>query len=1004
MKPVLLKIRGFTAFRDETVVEFAGRRLFVITGPTGAGKSSLLDAMTWALYGQVPRVGRSVKELVSQGERDMSVLFEFTVRGRGYRVARRYPGNTSTRLERLVDEQWVPVSDRAADVTREVETLLGMDYATFTRAIVLPQGDFDSFLRGDAKDRRAILSQLIGLSVYDEAGKIARARAGLHKTQAETIRTQLEKMPLAAPEVIAELRTREEQLAKESATLATRRKALEALGTLARAHHDAQKEAERAALSAREAEAELAESQRALTEATRTFEERTAAVARLTAEQAKLQYDPAEHDRLKAAVSLLDERVKAEAALAEARTHLVDARQASESAALAQRDAEARATAADATLHAATKAAHSAEVALAKAAGRAGRLREHLENSANIADAEATEAEAAARTQDQRLRDLTSLAQSIEAAERDLAAARSASQRAEKEQATRVKDAEKTRTARTKAEQKVAEARVALDAARAEDAAAHLRASLKVGDPCPVCGERIATLAKHAAPNLAKVTAALEASEAALAEARTSAEQSASALAAVTARVEECARAQTATEAHRSALDARLAEHGADAGALARALEGCHSEAVRLAEASAAKRTEARTHLGQAQALRETLARVPTAIVPTEVKRAPTDAASVLDDLTTALTGHASASSATQEAERAATAATTAAAACAREVEVTTSGVARAERAVTQAEQRLATLGGIEGDPKTVRDALARCEQQATRQRELASAIAAEREVLASADASRGAAATALERVMGVLKRRHDECGAAEAAAGDARRALGTAWLETLGEGEPTVRALKAVMETSEADRERVTRELITTTNSIAQAEAQREQADRMRADADEHQAQASLVGAVGLDLQGNRFIAYLLNESMQLLAADASERLANFTNGRYALVARDDAFLVVDHLNGDEERSVRTLSGGETFLASLALALALSEHLPEISGTGGAVSLDSLFLDEGFGALDAEALDLAVQGLETLAEGSRMIGVISHVEELSERLPDRIRVEKGSHGSIVVA
>ena len=64
MKPVLLKIRGFTAFRDETVVEFEGRRLFVITGPTGAGKSSLLDAMTWALYGQVPRVGRSVKELV----------------------------------------------------------------------------------------------------------------------------------------------------------------------------------------------------------------------------------------------------------------------------------------------------------------------------------------------------------------------------------------------------------------------------------------------------------------------------------------------------------------------------------------------------------------------------------------------------------------------------------------------------------------------------------------------------------------------------------------------------------------------------------------------------------------------------------------------------------------------------------------------------------------------------------------------------------------------------
>jgi len=1004
MKPVLLRIRGFTAFRDETVVEFGGRRLFVITGPTGAGKSSLLDAMTWALYGQVPRVGRSVKELVSQGERDMSVLFEFTVRGRGYRVARRYPGATSTRLERLVNEQWVPISDRAADVTREVETLLGMDYATFTRAIVLPQGDFDSFLRGDAKDRRAILSQLIGLSVYDEAGKIARARANLHKTQAETIRTQLEKMPLATPEVITQLREQEERLTRESEALAARRKALEALGTLARTHHDAQKEAERAALAARETEAELAESQRALAEATRTVEEHTTAVARLTAEQAKLQYDPAEHDRLKAAVALLDERVKAEAALAEARDQLVDARQVAGAAKAGQREAEARAKAADAALQTATKAAHSAEAALGKAAGRASRLREHLETAATTADADATEAEAAARTEDQRLRDLTSLAQSIEAADRDLAAARSASQRAEKEQATRAKDAEKSRAARTKAEQKATEARAAVDAARAEDAAAHLRASLKVGDPCPVCGEPITTLGKHAAPNLAKVAAALEASEAALAEARASAEQSASALAAAVARVDEYARALAATEAHRSALEARLDEHGVSDGALPRAIDKGRREATRLAEASEARRAEARAHLGQAQALRESLARVPAAIAPTEVKRAPADAAGVLDELARALDGYASAMSATQGAERTATQATSAAAACVREVEVATSGVSGAERVITQAEQRLASLGGVEGDPKTVRAALARCEQQATRQRELASSIATEREVLASADASRAAAAAAQERVAAVLKRRRDECGASEAVAATARGALGTAWRETLGEGEPTLRALKAVMDTLEADRERVTRELITSTNSIAQAESQREQADRMRGDAEEHQALGSLVGAVGLDLQGNRFIAYLLNESMQLLAADASERLANFTNGRYALIARDDAFLVVDHLNGDEERSVRTLSGGETFLASLALALALSEHLPEISGTGGAVSLDSLFLDEGFGALDAEALDLAVQGLETLAEGSRMIGVISHVEELSERLPDRIRVEKGSHGSIVVA
>ncbi len=82
--------------------------------------------------------------------------------------------------------------------------------------------------------------------------------------------------------------------------------------------------------------------------------------------------------------------------------------------------------------------------------------------------------------------------------------------------------------------------------------------------------------------------------------------------------------------------------------------------------------------------------------------------------------------------------------------------------------------------------------------------------------------------------------------------------------------------------------------------------------------------------------------------------------------------------------------------------ALPLSEHLPQLAGTGGAVSLDSLLLDEGFGSLDAESLDLAVQGLETLTGGHRMIGVISHVPELAERIPDRIEVLRGAHSSSI--
>ena len=109
-----------------------------------------------------------------------------------------------------------------------------------------------------------------------------------------------------------------------------------------------------------------------------------------------------------------------------------------------------------------------------------------------------------------------------------------------------------------------------------------------------------------------------------------------------------------------------------------------------------------------------------------------------------------------------------------------------------------------------------------------------------------------------------------------------------------------------------------------------------------------------------------------------------------------------IDRLNGDERRSVRTLSGGETFLASLALALALSERLPEIAGHGGAMSLESLFLDEGFGSLDQESLDVAIGGLEALAGGRRLIGVISHVPEVAERLPDRIEVVRNGAVSTI--
>lgn len=164
----------------------------------------------------------------------------------------------------------------------------------------------------------------------------------------------------------------------------------------------------------------------------------------------------------------------------------------------------------------------------------------------------------------------------------------------------------------------------------------------------------------------------------------------------------------------------------------------------------------------------------------------------------------------------------------------------------------------------------------------------------------------------------------------------------------------------------------------------------------------AELAGALEQELHRNRFVAFVQREAMHALANEAAGHLEQLSRGRYRLRVLDDEFQVVDRLNGDEARSVKTLSGGETFLASLALALALAERLPELAGHGGAVSLESLFLDEGFGSLDADSLDVALEGLELLAGGQRVIGVISHVPLVAERLADRFEVVREGAGSTV--
>ena len=144
-------------------------------------------------------------------------------------------------------------------------------------------------------------------------------------------------------------------------------------------------------------------------------------------------------------------------------------------------------------------------------------------------------------------------------------------------------------------------------------------------------------------------------------------------------------------------------------------------------------------------------------------------------------------------------------------------------------------------------------------------------------------------------------------------------------------------------------------------------------------------------------------HRELHQLVAGASTILGDLSGGAYTLAvdARSGGFGVVDHTNASQVRSARTLSGGETFLASLALALALADQVAGLAAEGTA-RLESLFLDEGFGTLDADTLDVVATALDELGARGRMVGVVTHVRELADRLPVRFEVRKIGGSSAV--
>ncbi len=178
----------------------------------------------------------------------------------------------------------------------------------------------------------------------------------------------------------------------------------------------------------------------------------------------------------------------------------------------------------------------------------------------------------------------------------------------------------------------------------------------------------------------------------------------------------------------------------------------------------------------------------------------------------------------------------------------------------------------------------------------------------------------------------------------------------------------------------------------IARLKQRLERSRELRGTLDVEAAALCVYDLLAGDLRSDKFQAYVLEEAFTELVQGASARLLRLTGERYSLRFDADEIRVVDHDNADETRISDTLSGGETFLTSLALALELSD---QVQRAVGAVNLDSLFVDEGFGTLDPDTLALVSETLQGLGVGGRMVGIITHIPELRDEFDQQVIVTK---------
>ena len=1018
MKPHHLVIEAFGPYAERVAIDFdalSDEGLFLIHGSTGAGKTFLLDAMSFALYGEVSGE-RGVKGLRSDHAPPQAtprVELDFSAGGARYRVERTPPytatkqrGSGTTEklaaaaLFRVQGTEQQPVATRTSEVTREVERIVGLNAAQFRQVILLPQGRFAEVLRAKAEEREALLKTLFETVIHERAGSWLedQARTALRAIEEQKrhlawLREQAaqEWQPFAdrpRSSTKGEGPNRSEDpigagmpASADEPGMPTDQAGLDRLLERIRRVVAGCEEARRRASEA----LERAQRHRAaVVQAADRFDRRAAAwtqLAELEPQQPAIEalaLQLAAADRAEALRPSLEAERAAHRDLQDLELRL---RRELERAAAVRDGARGLPDA----VVALGLLSLPASVDLQRARTALATRRVEVEGLARQAEEARQARERAARAQvlqqraqaemDQMRVQLQRLRDQRLSAEATLQAARSAADRLDG--LTQAKD---SLAARALASRQVRKGRrlegEAIETLRAADQrlrlattalktlrdrqlagmAARLAGDLSAGSPCPVCGS-----SHHPQPARSAADAVhggqIEAAEAALAQA--SQEQQAAGL-------------------HLADIRVRLEAVVEKAGAAAED----PAAAVAAAEQAEQALTAARQQAEQLPQLERSLAEQARQITALEAsQQAATTTAAVQER------------SAADDSRRA----------LALEVAVAAElGEGVAPRQV------LDNLKAVEEALETLASSSEAGARLRTRQEQAAARLEQDLEAAGIADAAALATSLRSEPERMSWRRRIESF---HGALTSQRAILAAPDLQELPEQRPDTAAAEAAE--AAADGERTTAVERHSEARGAEDDIHRlgEEHRRLAAELADQQARAERIGAVADRCQGklHPYISlqrWVLSAYLDDICTYANQRLDLMTSGRYQLRLTDAGgrggrnaglnLRVRDAFTG-EEREVTSLSGGETFQASLALALGVADT---VQAHSGGVHLDALFVDEGFGSLDPDNLQLAMDELDRLREGGRLIGVISHVAGLRERIRSGIEVIASDQGS----